>query len=337
MTEYPWRVPDRAYPNRALCYVSNIRGHGTSPKKAIFVYLPLLWQTTMDRIRLYIYILTVGLLGGVVHSDALYASTLWEMTAQSSKSRTSTARKKTQRTKTKKRKTTQRTRTSTRRTPQRTTSTPSRTALQAERDRLHLADSLKAVLGEATYVTGRELLPLTDPEPLLLRFRHGDTTLQRRQIEALYFGHTSKAEEFQFLSQVESHIDELIKTSQYAEALQEAQRGLWRNPLHLGILKRACDLAQHEQRTKELDLYIWQLIEILHLIQYSGSGRSVEDAIQVMSMSDAILYETLWLETPLAQIQSRRILQHQGRNVLELTIATGEGREPTKRYYTIRQ
>ncbi len=208
--------------------------------------------------------------------------------------------------------------------------------IDAEVARLRRLDSIRQLHGEPRLVTGQDISAISDTSPIITRFRRGDTTLMMSSIESLYFGHQTKKGEDSFLAQIESEVDASIKASQYAKALQSAQRGLWRNPAHLGILKRACDLAHHEGHAK-VDLYVWQLTELLYLISLTGDGTTHEDAYRVMSVADAYLFETLWLETPTAHILDRRNLTFQGRPLLALTIETEQEGKPLTRYYSIRQ
>ncbi len=183
---------------------------------------------------------------------------------------------------------------------------------------------------------GREIDIPINSEPLLMRFRHGERNLNLREIEALYFGHQSKADEYAFLTQIEREADEAIRASKYLEALRIVQRGLWRNPLHLGLLSRACELANHEKQA-ELDLYVWQMGEILNLIENTGDGTTHEKAYRVMSRGDAILFETLWREKPLSSIVERRELLYEGKPLLALTIQEPGSVTKVVRYYSIRK
>lgn len=185
-------------------------------------------------------------------------------------------------------------------------------------------------------LAGRSVTVLVDREPVLIRFRRGDTSLDMRSIESLYFGHESKADEYAFLTQIESEADALIRQAKYQDALKVTQRGLWRNPMHLGLLKRACDLTHHEQ-LKEVDKYVWQLAELMHLISKTGDGKTHATAYRVMSRTDAILYETEWLSTPLSDILERRELIFEDKPLMAFEIKGAKGQPNMIRYYSIRQ
>lgn len=185
-------------------------------------------------------------------------------------------------------------------------------------------------------LAGRSVAVLVDREPVLMRFRRGDTSLDIRSIESLYFGHESKVDEYTFLAQIETEADAFIRQSKYREALKVAQRGLWRNPMHLGLLKRACELTHHEG-LKEVDKYVWQLAELMHLISKTGDGKTPATAYRVMSRTDAILYETEWLMTPQVNIIERRETVYEDKPMLAIEIKGAKGQPNITRYYSIRQ
>lgn len=199
----------------------------------------------------------------------------------------------------------------------------------AERSKMTEADRRS---GQKRFVAGRDVEIPEDFDALQKRFIQGDTTLSLRSIESLYFGLPRTTAEDNYFHQIETEVDQLIKKSRYSEALRLAERSLERNPIRLSLLKRACDLAQHEQ-SKHLDLYVWQVAEILFLIEHTGDGKTHETAYRVMSKSDALLYETLWLDTPMDQIVS----QAEDKSITTLTIRNHKTGEELTRHYSIRQ
>lgn len=209
-------------------------------------------------------------------------------------------------------------------------------ALAAERASYARMDSIARALGASQPLMGRDVEVPANIEPMQTRFRRGDRALTLREIESLYFGHQSRADEYAFLSQIEREADNAIRASSYLQALRIVQRGLWRNPLHLGLLSRACELAHHEKQA-ETDLYIWQMGEILNLIAHTGDGKTHETAYRVMSRGDAILFETIWLEIPLSAIVDRRELVYDGKPLLSLKIKHPDTAAPITRYYSIRK
>lgn len=204
-----------------------------------------------------------------------------------------------------------------------------------EKFRLTQEDSVRFASGKLEPVMGQEITPLSEQEavPMLARFRGGDTTLTKKAIESLYFGHRSKEGEYKALALLQGQVDEEIRASRFEEALVVARRGLFRNPLHLGLLKRACDLAHHIKYAK-LELYVWQISEVLHLISNTGDGKTYGTAYRVMSASDALLFEHLWLDTPQSQIGEPQELFDKGQPLIALKIQP-EGKEPFVRYYRV--
>lgn len=219
----------------------------------------------------------------------------------------------------------------------------------AERERLKQTDSARLFNGGTEPITmGKDVKHLSsiEIEPILTRFRRGDTTLTMSHIESLYFGREAQKDDASFLSGVESASDASIKGAKYNHAYSLVRGGLWRNPFHLALLKRACDLAQHLQ-SPNVDLHIWQITEILNLIAHTGNGKTMKEAYRVMSTNDALLFETLWLETDNENIQSYRTSTHEGKPLFIIEILeVKQRREPgiatpitikerTTRYYRI--
>lgn len=198
-------------------------------------------------------------------------------------------------------------------------------------ERRHL-DSLRLHNGGARPLAPvKELLPV-DIEPLMMRFRRGDTTLRSEVIAQLYYSNHAKPGADSFLQQIESEADRSIASSRYAEALGVVRRGLLRNPMYLALIKRACDLAQHEGDS-ELEIYLWQLIELFVVVEESGDGATPNTAFDVMGISDALLFETLWMETPRERIRRRDPVRLEGdKQLLVMEISSGEGKTTLRHY-----
>ncbi len=177
------------------------------------------------------------------------------------------------------------------------------------------------------------LAPIANAEPMHLRFRRADSTLSSYNIERLYFDKPSATHDSIFWRNIIPEVDQLIGKEQYKKALALAQKGLFYRPLHLGLLKRACELAQHE-KDPELNNYIWQLSEILSMIQGTGDGKSPKTALRIVDANDALTYETLWLDHEISQIQKQRTSKYEGREILVLSIQGAKGK-PIERYYQI--
>lgn len=180
---------------------------------------------------------------------------------------------------------------------------------------------------------GEQVETIAQIEPVLIRFRKADSTLSMRTIESLYFARQVAPDDSLFFRQIIPKVDTAIAKEQYATALSLARKGLHRNPMHIGLLKRACELAHHEQDS-ELDNYIWQITQLLELIQKTGDGKSIDTAWQVMERNDAILYETLWLGVETQHILQRRSSKHQGRDLLVLTVQDPKGKKQ-EHYYLV--
>lgn len=180
---------------------------------------------------------------------------------------------------------------------------------------------------------GEEVELISNVEPILLRFRKADTTLTERNIETLYFTRQSLSGDSTFFGEIIPKVDAAIAREQYHEALKTAQKGLFHNPMHLGLLKRACELAQH-QKHEELNNYLWQMTELLSLIQHTGDGKSLDSAYRVMEANDAFIYESLWLDTEASQILGRRTTKHKGHEMLVLSIKNDKGKTE-ERFYQI--
>lgn len=177
------------------------------------------------------------------------------------------------------------------------------------------------------------LAPIANAEPMHLRFRRADSTLSSYNIERLYFDKPSATHDSIFWSGIIPEVDQLISKEQYKKALTLAQKGLFYRPLHLGLLRRASELAHHE-KSPELNNYIWQLTEILSMIQSTGDGKSPKTALRVLEPDDALIYETLWLDHELSHIQRSKTSRYEGKEILILTIHPPKGKT-IERYYQI--
>lgn len=177
-----------------------------------------------------------------------------------------------------------------------------------------------------------ELLPV-EIEPLMARFRRGDTTLLSNVIAQLYYSNHSKRGAGSFLHQIEQEADASIASARYGEALRTVRRGLLRNPMYFAFLKRACDLAQHE-RDPEVDVYLWQLVELFVVVEGSGDGKTPKTAFDVMGVSDALLFETLWMETPREEIKRRDLVTIEGDKQL-LVLEIGPQDKRVLRHYRL--
>lgn len=111
---------------------------------------------------------------------------------------------------------------------------------------------------------------IANMEPMTTRFRRGDTTLTMKNIETLYFARLSKSDDKKFFGDILPKVDEAIRQSKYKEAYALAQKGLWRNPMHIGLIKRACELSEHQGDEAKSDTYVWQIAELFNLIQNTG-------------------------------------------------------------------
>lgn len=193
-------------------------------------------------------------------------------------------------------------------------------------------DSLRLLSGGVQPIIADIQISAAEVEPLITRFRRGDTTLNRSTIKALYFGHQSKVGEGSFLDEVERDVDLAIAKSRFEEAFKGVQKGLWRNPMHFSLIKRACDLAHHQKNVRT-DVYVWQIVELFSVVESTGTGESREKAYQVMSVSDALLYEMLWLDTPKEYIGARNITKvSPTKQVLTLEIRDTSGATKQRHY-----
>ena len=170
-------------------------------------------------------------------------------------------------------------------------------------------------------------------ELLTTRFRRADSTLNRSEIRELYFTIDEREDTAPFLSKIESEADRLIEAHNFSEALKTVQQGLWRTPTHIGLIKRACDLALHLKNSK-FNTYMYQLVELLSMIAHTGDGSSFDKAIQVRSLSDALLFEQHWNETPREQILSSKEQSSKGKNYVLIEVKTDKGK-PETHYYLI--
>lgn len=199
-------------------------------------------------------------------------------------------------------------------------------------ERRHL-DSLRLHNGGIRPIRVREELLPVEIEPLMARFRRADTTMSSDLIAQLYYSNHAKTGEGVFLTDIEKEADRHISASRYADALKTVRLGLFRNPMYFPLVKRACDLAQHE-RDPEVDIYLWQIVELFVAVDLSGDGKTPETAYEVMGISDALLFETLWLETSKENIMRRESnLDQTGRALLTLEIIH-EGKKEL-RYYRL--
>jgi len=95
---------------------------------------------------------------------------------------------------------------------------------------------------------------IANMEPMILRFRKGDSTLTMKNIETLYFARHSKTDDTSFFGDILPKVDEAISQSKYKEAYALTQKGLWRNPMHIGLINRACELAEHQGDQNKSDI-----------------------------------------------------------------------------------
>lgn len=202
----------------------------------------------------------------------------------------------------------------------------------AFREQQQALDSLRILNGGVQPIIADIQIPSAEVEPLTTRFRRGDTTLTRETIKALYYGHQSKVGEGSFLDQVERDVDLAISKAKFEEAFKGVQKGLWRNPMHFSLIKRACDLAHHQKNVRT-DVYVWQIVELFSVVESTGTGESREKAYQVMSVSDALLYEMLWLDTPKENIGARNVTKVSStRQVLTLEVRDTSGATKLRHY-----
>ena len=172
------------------------------------------------------------------------------------------------------------------------------------------------------------------PELLTTRFRQADSTLSRGELRELYFAPQTKEDTDAFIAQIELSTDQQIEKHRFEEALRLVQQGLWRMPTHLGLIKRACDLSSH-LKSPRFNGYIYQLVELLSMISHSGDGSSPEKATEVRSLSDALLFEQLWKETPKERLTTPKEIQ-QGWKTFYLFSLKDEQGKSVQRYYYIR-
>lgn len=180
---------------------------------------------------------------------------------------------------------------------------------------------------------GEQVETIANIEPILVRFRKADSTLTMRHIESLYFAGSTSRGDSTFWGEIVPEVDAHIAKERYVDALTTAQKGLFQNPTHLALLKRACELAQHEKHN-DLDTYLWQISELLNLIQHTGDGKSPKTALCVMDANDALIYENLWLDTDPSHILSRKTIKHSGKDMLVLSLHKPKGKSE-ERYYRI--
>ena len=173
---------------------------------------------------------------------------------------------------------------------------------------------------------------IANMEPMTTRFRKGDSTLTMKNIETLYFARHSKTDDTSFFGNILPKVDEAINQSKYKEAYALTQKGLWRNPMHIGLINRACELAEHQGDQNKSDIYVWQIAELFNLIQNTGDGKTIQTAMRVVDKDDAILYEELWLETSKESILSEKITPYEGCDLLTLTIKDSKGKTIHKYY-----
>ena len=172
------------------------------------------------------------------------------------------------------------------------------------------------------------------PELLTTRFRQADSTLSRGELRELYFAPQTKEDTDAFIAQIELSADQQIEKHRFEEALRLVQQGLWRMPTHLGLIKRACDLSSH-LKSPRFNGYIYQLVELLSMISHSGDGSSPEKATEVRSLSDALLFEQLWKETPKERLATPKEIQQGGKTFYLFSLKDEQGKS-IQRYYYIR-
>lgn len=172
------------------------------------------------------------------------------------------------------------------------------------------------------------------PELLTTRFRQADSTLSRGELRELYFAPQTKEDTDAFIAQIELSADQQIEKHRFEEALRLVQQGLWRMPTHLGLIKRACDLSSH-LKSPRFNGYIYQLVELLSMISHSGDGSSPETATEVRSLSDALLFEQLWKETPKERLTTPKEIQQGGKTYYLFSLKDEQGKS-VQRYYYIR-
>lgn len=225
-------------------------------------------------------------------------------------------------------------RTKARRTKRKRKASTSAPKLSPEEQRTQ--DSLRLRHGGSTTIPrmGIAIERIANIEPMLTRFRQGDTTLTAKNIETLYFTREHIGEDAQLFGALAPQIDSAIRRSQYKEAYSLVQKGLWRDPLHIGFIKRACELSSHQKDVKRSNIYVWQIAELFHLISSTGDGKSPKTAMRVAAKEDARLYETLWLETPPEHILEEQSTPYRGCELLTLRVKDPKGGE-VKRYYIV--
>lgn len=172
------------------------------------------------------------------------------------------------------------------------------------------------------------------PELLTTRFRQADSTLSQGELRELYFAPQTKEDTDAFIAQIELSADQQIEKHRFEEALRLVQQGLWRMPTHLGLIKRACDLSSH-LKSPRFNGYIYQLVELLSMISHSGDGSSPEKATEVRSLSDALLFEQLWKETPKERLTTPKEIQQGGKTYYLFSLKDEQGKS-VQRYYYIR-
>jgi len=147
-------------------------------------------------------------------------------------------------------------------------------------------------------------------ELLTTRFRRADSTLSRADIRELYFSVDGREDTAPFLSKIEAEADRLIEGKNFTEALKAVQQGLWRNPTHIGLIKRACDLSLH-LKSSRFNVYMYQLVEPL-------------------------LFEQHWNETPREETLASREQTNKGKDYVVVEIQ-GSGKGKTQQHYYLIQ
>ena len=195
-------------------------------------------------------------------------------------------------------------------------------------------DSIRLRTGGTSVSTKTLDRAIQAPELLTTRFRQADSTLSRGELRELYFAPQTKEDTDAFIAQIELSADQQIEKHRFEEALRLVQQGLWRMPTHLGLIKRACDLSSH-LKSPRFNSYIYQLVELLSMISHSGDGSSPEKATEVRSLSDALLFEQLWKETPKERLTAPKEIQQGGKTYYLFSIKDEQGKS-VQRYYYIR-
>lgn len=165
------------------------------------------------------------------------------------------------------------------------------------------------------------------------RFVKGDKTLKDDDIQALYYLYKVDNMDVK-QNDYASMTDKYIKLNKFIEAEKTAELGISIIPIDLGLLSRVSELAQHNSSPK-IDMYIWQMASIFHIISRTGDGTNEANAYKVRNTRDAYLYETLWLQTPAKTIFDRKEELKDGKKYIIFTIKLTPISKISKSYYEI--